>query len=64
VESDAAALRREQQREIRSRRPSQGTCLLCGTYRDFLLPGRDAGFHVYCEICAIATRTPATLEER
>ena len=61
---DPQSLRREQQAETRSMRPQTGPCLLCGSYRHRLQPGRDAGVHVYCEICAIGTRTPATLEER
>ena len=57
-------LRREQQREERSRRAVPGPCLLCGKLQNVLHPGRDSGYHVYCPICAIGTRTPATLEER
>jgi hypothetical protein len=54
---------RERQRERRSRRAATGPCLLCGTVEVALVPGRDAGVHVYCPLCAIGTRTPATLEQ-
>jgi hypothetical protein len=64
MNSDATELRREQQRERRAARARPGPCLLCGTFTDDPQPGRDAGFHVYCAICAIGTRTAATLEER
>ena len=64
MQTDAQEFRREQQRERRAARPVTGPCHLCGAYRPALLPGRDAGHHVYCELCAIGTRTPATLEER
>ena len=37
-----------------------GPCLLCGEYRLILQPGRLGGWRVYCEICAIGTRTNAT----
>jgi len=37
-----------------------GPCLLCGVYRLSLYPGRLGGFRVYCEVCAIGTRTNAT----
>lgn len=56
-------LRRQMQREDRAMRPAFGPCLECGKMTYALLPGRDAGFHVYCAICAIGTRTPATLEK-
>ena len=37
-----------------------GRCLLCGEYRLILVPGRLGGFRVYCEVCALGTRTNAT----
>jgi len=54
---------REQQAEARGMRPKTGPCLLCGTFTLGLQSGRDAGFHVYCPICAIGTRTPARTEK-
>ena len=62
--TDQDEFRRQQQRDDRARRAVPGPCLLCGTFQNVLHPGRDAGMHVYCPICAIGTRTPATLEER
>jgi hypothetical protein len=52
----------EQQKEERARRPSSGPCLRCFAYRAKLLPGREGGFHVFCETCAAIERTPATIE--
>jgi hypothetical protein len=60
--TEAEELRREHQRAERARRALPGPCILCGKHQDVLYPGRDAGFHVYCAVCAIGTRTPASLE--
>ncbi len=38
-------------------RPHTGPCLGCGQYRAVLFAGRHGGVRVYCDICAIATRT-------
>jgi len=38
-------------------RPHTGPCLACGVYAAILYPGRRAGLRVYCDICAIGTRT-------
>lgn len=55
------ALRLERQIEYRATRPSAGPCLLCGRHEERLIPGRLGGVHVYCALCAIGTRTPATI---
>jgi hypothetical protein len=62
--SEQTETRREMQTEARAERHRVGPCLLCGTFQNVLIPGRDAGFSVYCAICAIATRTAARLEDR
>jgi hypothetical protein len=38
-------------------RPRTGPCLACGTYQPVLFRGRRGGANVYCQICAIGTRT-------
>jgi hypothetical protein len=45
-------------------RPNEGSCLLCGTYCEELVPGRVGGWHVYCDMCALIPRPPAVLEDK
>lgn len=63
IQTPGTDLRREAQIETRAERPRVGPCLTCGTFTSGLMPGRHAGFNVYCAVCAIGTRTPSRVEK-